>query len=181
VIVGGERVHWDGFTALPTRLLEPPIDVSREEAWSRHRERLRLLPERLDALEQLAERNGVVVGQRGQRDCASLESWVYRVVMAHGELRDKPGAPVLSLVHDTGMMFGDEQIARYPTLSWQMRRGSPRNTVYHFTVIMGFTRATKGYEAEPVFSYMMRLGNELKGDKHRNRWASIIETAEKYA
>ena len=180
MIVNAERVDWAGFTALPPRLLERPTNVSREEAWSRHRERLRLLPERSQSLRELAQRNGVEVGERGQRDCASLESWVYGVVMAHGALRDEPDAPVLSLVHDAGMVFGDEQIARYPTLSWQMRRGSPRNLVYHYTVIMGFTKA-KGYEAEPVFSYMLQLAEELKGDKRRPRWTSIVERNEELA
>jgi hypothetical protein len=180
VTVGGPRVDWGNFTALPPRLLVPPRNVSREEAWSLHRDRLARLPERLTLLEELASRNGVVLGERGRRDCASLESWVHGVVMACHALEDLPDVPVLSLVHDAGMMFGDEQIARYPTLSWQLRRGSPRNRVYHYTVIMGFSKSPN-YEAEPVFSYMVNLAVELDGAPHRDRWSAIVERNDKYA
>jgi hypothetical protein len=180
VIVNAERVGWGDFTALPSRLLVPPRNVSREEAWSLHRDRLGRLPERLTLLEDLAGRNGVALGERGRRDCTSLESWVHCVVMAYGALEDGPGAPLLSLVHDTGMMFGDEQLARFPTLSWQLRRGSARNLVYHHTVIMGFSKATN-YEAEPVFSYMSGLKVELDGAPHRSRWEAIVARDEKYA
>ena len=217
-------IDWEGFELLPPELLERPSDISREEAWRRHRLRMQLLPGRLDALERLATANGVVVGQRGSRDCGAVEDWVHSTVLDRfpvNDLRprldavradmdalvdaalaagisagealrdalgrdalrnplDDPTEPVVSLIHDTGMLFGDERIARYPQLSWQLRRGSPRNLVYHHTVLMGFTKSPR-YEAEPVFSYLLGLRGELQGDPHRRRWPAILDQTDQIA
>jgi hypothetical protein len=88
---------------------------------------------------------------------------------------------VWSLVHDAGLLCGDELIARYPTLSWQLKRGSPRNITYHHTVLAGYTRAPRGYTAELVFSYLLDLRGELQGDQHRRRWPAIVDHAERLA
>jgi hypothetical protein len=216
---------WGDYQRLPPELLVPPTDITREEAWRRHRLRMTLLPERLVALDRLARANGVVVGERGRRDCEAVEILVRDVVLntwpvddvrsriealraeyesmspeeqaarypdakavadtigyrfPHEYLNDDR-EPVLSLVHDAATLFGDELIARYPSLSWQLQRGSPRNLVYHHTVQVGYTRAGPGYSAEPIFSYLQDLQGELNGEEHRRRWPKIVEMGERYA
>lgn len=213
------------YPRLPPELLVPPGNISREEAWRRHRLRMKLLPQRLASLERLARLNGVEVGERGRRDGDAVEDWVHAVVLGlfpvddvrprmraleaemdrmplaervarfpdgkalmeavgydpHNHPIMDPGEPVLSLIHDAGMLFGDELIARYPTLSWELQRGNERNIVYHHTVLAGYTRAAPGYPSELLFSYQMDLSGELWGDGHRRRWPVMVEQAEQYA
>lgn len=174
-------VEWGGFGLLPPELLVPPRNIDRKEARKRHRKRLDSLPGRLATLDEVAEANGVVFGPRGLRDCGSLESWLHGVAMRHGELLEKPREPLMSLVHDTAMLFGDELIARYPTLGWQLKVGNPRKITYHHTVLGGFSRARFDYDAELIFSHLADLRGEFFGDSHRDRWPAIIAIAEKYA
>src|SRR3954447_24533053 len=75
-------IDWDDYQRLPPELLVRPRDISREEAWRRHRLRMRLLPERLAYLERWAALDGVVVGERGSRDRDALEDWVHDVVFS---------------------------------------------------------------------------------------------------
>jgi hypothetical protein len=94
---------------------------------------------------------------------------------------DDDREPVASLVHDAALLAGDELIARFPTLSWQLKRGSSSNVVYQHTVLVGYTRAARGYSAEPHFSYLLDLNGELRGDEHRRRWPKLVEIAESHA
>lgn len=218
-------IDWAGYQILPPELLVPPRNITREEAWRRHRLRLTLLPERLVLLTRLAEVNGLVLGERGRRDCDALEDWVHQTVLdrfpvddvrpriealeaemdrmppaervarfpdgkalmeavgydPHNHPINDPDEPVRSLIHDAGMLCGDELIARYPALSWRLKRGSPRNVHYHYTVLMGFTKAASAYDSELVFTYLTAMRGELWGDPHASRWPAFVAFAEQWA
>jgi hypothetical protein len=125
--------------------------------------------------------NGITVGERDRRDCEPLERWLHGIAMAHGPLLDDPQAPLLSLLHDTAMMFGDELIARYPSLSWQLKRAGPRAIHYQSTVLMGYSRASKNYSAELIFSHIIDLNAEFFGAERRPRWVGLLRIAEESA
>jgi hypothetical protein len=174
-------VDWSAYPLLDPDLLVRPREISRGEARRRHRERMRLLPGRLDALERLTEAHGVVLGSRGARECALLEDWVYDIAMAHGTELGNVDSPLRSLIHDTGMLCGDELIAMHPTLSWRLETGSLRNLHYHYTLLGGYTRAARGYTGELVFSYFTQLEAEFFGQPRRARWVKMSQNARELA
>lgn len=98
------------------------------------------------------------------------------------EIVDDESGPWESLAHDTGMMLGDEVIARYPSLEWRLHTGSPRNLAYQHTVVMGYTRAPRGFNINPGFGWIGFLRTDFLGNEPPcDALARMIEEADRLA
>ena len=160
-------VAWGDYEPYDPGVFGPRRDLPPPEARAAFDRLMEAKEERIEALRQLLERNGIVLGST-DAPVQDVNDWFRREVEPDSQ---KPGRMALDwypVVNDLGLFLGEVMIERRPELHWAFYSWGKTDVNYQRPVIMGFTDTViPKYTVDParlVATYGHRIvaGNEVE-------------------
>lgn len=126
--------EWKPFEGAPGR---PLHEVDRRTACRYFDDLMTARAQRKRALEQLVERNRIVIGA-DDAGLQCLDDWYQSNVAADRRNPDRLADRWYAVGLDIGLYLGDAIIDRAPSVKWRLFTGSRHDASYQRPVLMGF-------------------------------------------
>ena len=139
--------EWGGYEPYMPPVAKPHREMSRQEAKLSFDDVMANRQFRIEALERLARRNGVPLGDSAEAMDA-FGRWLYANVEPDLDRPARLKSVWYGVVFDAGLYLGDLIIRLNPLRSWELKGGGKTNVAFQKSVIAGFPNDPK-YSVDP--------------------------------